>query len=49
MRLKTDAIRQFLKRVAIPTPATIKAMREASDVVRLKRYGSFRELRENFR
>ena len=52
----TEAIRLFLKQVelhnglpfsiAVPNQATIEAMKEANDISRLKRYGSFRELRE---
>jgi len=52
----TEAIRLFLKQVdlhkglpfpiAIPNAETIAAMREANDPAALKRYRSFRELRE---
>ena len=53
----TEAIRLFLKQVelhrglpfsvAIPNAQTVAAMREANDRVALKRYRSFRELRQN--
>ena len=52
----TEAIRLFLKQVvlhkgvpfpiAIPNAQTVAAMREANDPAALKRYRSFRELRE---
>ena len=52
----TEAIRLFLKQVelhkglpfsiVVPNQATIEAMKEANDISRLKRYGSFRELRK---
>jgi DNA-damage-inducible protein J len=52
----TEAIRLFLKQVelhnglpfpvTIPNPETAAAMREANGPARLKRYRSFRELRE---
>lgn len=52
----TEAIRLFLKQVKLykglpfsvtmPNRDTIAAMREANEGVGLKRYGSFRELRE---
>ena len=52
----TEAIRLFLKQVelyqglpfpiSIPNRETIAAMREANDPAGLKRYRSFRELRE---
>jgi DNA-damage-inducible protein J len=52
----TEAIRLFLKqvelhkglpfRVSIPNEETIAAMMEAEDATALKRYRSFRELRE---
>ena len=52
----TEAIRLFLKQVelhgglpfsvAIPNAETVAAMREANDPSALKRYRSFRELRE---
>jgi DNA-damage-inducible protein J len=52
----TEAIRLFLKQVelhkglpfpvAIPNAQTVAAMREANDPAVLKRYRSFRELRE---
>ena len=52
----TEAIRLFLKqvelhkglpfRVSIPNEETIAAMMEADDATELKRYRSFRELRE---
>jgi DNA-damage-inducible protein J len=52
----TEAIRLFLKQVelhkglpfpvSIPNERTVAAMREADDVTALKRYRSFRELRE---
>jgi DNA-damage-inducible protein J len=52
----TEAIRLFLKQVelhrglpftvSIPTSETIAAMREANAPGGLRRYGSFRELRE---
>ena len=52
----TEAIRLFLKQVAlhqglpfpiaIPNAETVAAMREANDPAALKRYRSFRELRE---
>ena len=55
----TEAIRLFLKQVelhrglpfpvAIPNAETAAAMREANDPAALKRYGSFRELREKVR
>jgi DNA-damage-inducible protein J len=52
----TEAIRLFLKQVelygglpfsvSVPNRETIAAMAEANDVTALKRYHSFRELRE---
>lgn len=52
----TEAIRLFLKQVelyqglpfpvSIPNEETVAAMREANCPAALKRYGSFRELRE---
>jgi DNA-damage-inducible protein J len=52
----TEAIRLFLKQVelhrglpfpvSIPNEETIAAMREAGDPAALRRYGSFRELRD---
>jgi DNA-damage-inducible protein J len=52
----TEAIRLFLKQVelhkglpfavSIPNDETVAAMREANDPAALKRYRSFRELRE---
>jgi DNA-damage-inducible protein J len=52
----TEAIRLFLKQVelhkglpfpvAIPNEETVSAMMETNDVAALKRYRSFRELRE---
>jgi DNA-damage-inducible protein J len=52
----TEAIRLFLKQVelhkgmpfpiAVPNAETIAAMREANEPAALKRYPSFRELRE---
>lgn len=52
----TEAIRLFLKQVelhnglpfpiTIPNAETVAAMREANDPASLKRYRSFRELRE---
>lgn len=52
----TEAIRLFLRQVelhkglpfpvAVPNQATIEAMKETNDVSALKRYRSFRELRE---
>ena len=52
----TEAIRLFLKQVelhrglpfsvSIPNAETVAAMREANNPSALKRYGSFRELRE---
>ena len=52
----TEAIRLFLKqvelhkglpfRVSIPNEETVAAMMEAEDATALKRYRSFRELRE---
>jgi DNA-damage-inducible protein J len=52
----TEAIRLFLKQVelhkglpfpvAIPNKETVAAMMETNDVAALKRYRSFRELRE---
>jgi DNA-damage-inducible protein J len=52
----TEAIRLFLKQVelhkglpfpvAIPNEETVAAMMETNDVAALKRYRSFRELRE---
>ena len=52
----TEAIRLFLKQVelhrglpfsvSIPNAETVAAMREANNPSTLKRYGSFRELRE---
>lgn len=52
----TEAIRLFLKQVelhrglpfpvAVPNKTTIDAMQEANDAAALKRYGSFRELRD---
>ena len=52
----TEAIRLFLKQVelhkglpfpvAIPNEETVAAMMETTDVAALKRYRSFRELRE---
>lgn len=52
----TEAIRLFLQQVemhnglpfetAIPTEETFAAMEEATDPARLRRYGSFHELRE---
>jgi len=52
----TEAIRLFLKQVelhrglpfpvSVPNAKTIAAMREANNPNRLKRYSSFRELRE---
>ncbi|MDR3699880.1 MAG: type II toxin-antitoxin system RelB/DinJ family antitoxin [Candidatus Sulfopaludibacter sp.] len=52
----TEAIRLFMKQVElhkglpfpvlIPNAKTIAAMREANDPARLKRYGTFRELRD---
>lgn len=54
----TEAIRLFLKQVelhrglpfpvSIPNAATVAAMREANNPSTLKRYRSFRELREQF-
>ena len=54
----TEAIRLFLKQVelhrglpfsvAIPNDETLAAMREANNPSTLKRYRSFRELREQF-
>jgi DNA-damage-inducible protein J len=53
---RTEAIRLFLKQVdlheglpfpvAIPNEETIAAMKEANNPSGLKKYGSFRELRE---
>ena len=53
----TEAIRLFLKQVelhkglpfpvAIPNARTVAAMREANNPAALKRYRSFRELRES--
>lgn len=52
----TEAIRLFLKQVEmynglpfpvlIPNEETVSAMREADDPAALRRYGSFRELRD---
>ena len=52
----TEAIRLFLKQVelyhglpfsvSIPNAETIAAMREANNLARLNRYGSFSELRD---
>jgi DNA-damage-inducible protein J len=52
----TEAIRLFLKQVelhkglpfpvSIPNEETVKAMMETNDATALKRYRSFRELRE---
>jgi DNA-damage-inducible protein J len=52
----TDAIRLFLRQVvlhkgvpfpiAIPNAQTVAAMKEANDPAALKRYRSFRELRD---
>ena len=52
----TEAIRLFLKQVEmykglpfpvlIPNEETVSAMREADDLAALRRYGSFRELRD---
>lgn len=52
----TEAIRLFLKQVemhnglpfqvAVPNRETVAAMKEANDPAALRRYGSFRELRE---
>jgi DNA-damage-inducible protein J len=52
----TEAIRLFLKQVelhkglpfpvSVPNRETLAAMAESNDVAPLKRYGSFRELRE---
>jgi len=51
-----EAIRLFLKQVelhrglpfpvAIPNPETVEAMKEANDTSALRRYKSFRELRD---
>ncbi len=55
----TEAIRLFLKQVelhrglpfpvSVPNEETVAAMVEANDAVALKRYRSFRELRERMR
>ena len=52
----TEAIRLFLRQVelhnglpfpvTVPNPATVAAMREANDPATLRRFSSFRELRE---
>lgn len=52
----TEAIRLFLKQVelhkglpfqvVVPNQETVAAMKEANDSTALRRYGSFRELRE---
>ena len=50
MRLIIQAIRRFLKhaklRRRVPNQATIEAMKEANHPAELKRYDSFREIRE---
>jgi len=50
MRLNIETIWRFLKFAEVckrvPNQTTIEAIKEANDASGLKRYGSFRELRE---
>jgi hypothetical protein len=50
MKLPAQAIRRILKqrelRKRVPNQATVEGMTEAKQVAALKRYASFRELRE---